>query len=210
MTRDPAALVRHWDRTAPNYDALTTRLEPRFMIDSRRWVCGRASGDTLELACGTGANFAYYPAGVTLTAIDWSEAMVAVASRRPEARRATLRQADAGALPFPDASFDTVACTFSLCAVPDERAVLIEALRVLRPGGSLLLADHVVATNWPLRQLQHFVDLFTVTAHGEHYARRPFAVLMSLPVEIVATERLTYGAIERIHARKRERQEATR
>jgi ubiquinone/menaquinone biosynthesis C-methylase UbiE len=205
MSRDPAALVRYWNRTAPNYDAQTTRLEPRFMLDSRRWVCSRATGETLELACGTGANFAHYPAGVVLTATDWSDAMLAVASRRPAARRATLRQADAGMLPFPDASFDTVTCTFALCAVPDERAVLIEALRVLRPGGSLLLADHVVATNWALRQLQHLVDLFSVTAHGEHYARRPFDVLTTLPAEIVATERLTYGAIERIHARKPQR-----
>lgn len=201
MSREPAALLRFWDRMAPDYDARTAGVERRLMTPSRRWVCGRATGATLELACGTGANFAHYPAGVTLTATDWSEPMLAAAARRPEAGRVTLRQADAGALPFPDASFDTVTCTFSLCAVPDERAALTEALRVLRPGGSLLLADHVVATNWALRLLQHGVDLFSVTLHGEHYTRRPLAVLSGLGVQIIESERLTHGVIERVHAR---------
>ena len=80
--------------------------------------------------------------------------------------------------------------------------MLNEALRVLRPGGALLLADHVIASRWPLRLVQHAVDLFSVPLHGEHYARRPLSVLTTLGVEVVETERLTHGVIERVHARK--------
>jgi ubiquinone/menaquinone biosynthesis C-methylase UbiE len=58
-------------------------------------------------------------------------------------RAVTLHQADATALPFPAESFDTVVSTFALCCIPDERAAHLEGLRVLRPGGHLLLADHV-------------------------------------------------------------------
>jgi SAM-dependent methyltransferase len=54
-------------------------------------------------------------------------------------RKVDLREGDAHALAWPDASFDTVVCTLSLCAIPDEGAALVEMRRVLRPGGWLLL-----------------------------------------------------------------------
>ena len=63
-------------------------------------------------------------------------------------------QADARALPFPDAAFDTALCTFSLCAIPDEPGAIAEMHRVLRPGGLLLLADHITSSNIAVRQLQ--------------------------------------------------------
>lgn len=204
MTRSAEALVHHWDRQAPTYDRRVAGAERRFLGASRRWVCSRARGATLEIAIGTGSNLHHYPDEVALTGIDWSPAMLDTASRRAEeVRRAiTLHQADAAALPFPSESFDTVTTTFSLCCVPDERAALLEALRVLRPGGRLLLADHIASSYWPLRALQHAVDLVSVPLHGEHYARRPLTTLRTLGVPIDETERLTMGAIERVHARK--------
>jgi ubiquinone/menaquinone biosynthesis C-methylase UbiE len=179
-------------------------LERRFLGASRRWVCGRAHGATLEIAVGTGANLPHYSADVELTGVDWSEAMLEVARRRGgrAGRTVDLRRADATALPFPAQSFDTVVCTFALCCIPDERAALTEAIRVLRPGGDLLLADHVVATSWPLRALQHVVDLVSVPLQGEHYTRRPVTVLRTLDVDVAETERLSMGAIERVHARR--------
>jgi ubiquinone/menaquinone biosynthesis C-methylase UbiE len=117
-------------------------------------------------------------------------------------RAITLRQADATALPFPAETFDTVVSTFALCCIPNERAALVEALRVLRPGGRLLLADHVAASFWPLRALQRAVDLVSVPLQGEHYTRRPVTALRGLGVTIEENERLTMGAIERVHARK--------
>jgi len=104
---------------------------------SRPWVGGRAVGRTLEVACGTGANFAHYPPGVSVTATDFSASMVDAA--RVTARRLGLdvavERADAAALPFADGFFDTAVATFALCCVPDERAVLAEMVRVLRPDG---------------------------------------------------------------------------
>jgi ubiquinone/menaquinone biosynthesis C-methylase UbiE len=198
------ALVRHWDRQAATYDAKTAGAERRLLRASRAWVCSRALGSTLEVAVGTGANLGHYPDQVSLTAVDWSSAMVEAARRRGdrERRAVDVRPADATALPFPDASFDSVVITFSLCCIPDERAALREALRVLRPGGRLLLADHVAAAFWPLRALQHVVDLVSVPLHGEHYTRRPLAALGELGVRVEETERLTLGTIERVHARK--------
>ena len=117
-------------------------------------------------------------------------------------RAVTLRQGDATALPFPAETFDTVVSTFALCCIPNERAALLEALRVLRPGGHLLLADHVTASFWPLRALQHTVDLVSVPLQGEHYTRRPATTLRGLGVTAEESERLNMGAIERVHVRK--------
>jgi ubiquinone/menaquinone biosynthesis C-methylase UbiE len=205
MTRSTEALVGYWDKQAPTYDTRMSGVERRFLADSRRWVCDRARGATLEIAVGTGANLPYYASDVALTGVDWSEAMLgAAAGRASRANRdITLRRADATALPFPSESFDTVLSTFALCCIPDVPAALAEALRVLRPGGDLLLADHVAATFWPLRALQHIVDLVSVPLQGEHYARRPLTILRTLDVDVAETERLTMGAIERVHARRR-------
>ena len=197
-------LIDHWDDEAARYEEKIASVERRYLADSRRWVCQRAAGSTLELAVGTGLNFPYYPVTVRLTGVDWSPQMVQAAERcagrilRPIA----LTRADAMALPFADGRFDTVVCTFALCCIPDDRAALSEAIRVLRPGGSLLLADHIVASNPALRALEHLVELVSIPLQGEHYTRRPLTIVRDLGLTIVDTERLTHGAIERVHARK--------
>ncbi|HEX5331153.1 MAG TPA: class I SAM-dependent methyltransferase [Cellulomonas sp.] len=204
MARRHARLVRYWDDEAARYEETTAPVERRYLADSRRWVGQRAAGSTLELAVGTGLNFPYYPVTVSLTGVDWSPLMVQAAERRARGmpRPIALTTADAMALPFADDQFDTVVCTFALCCIPDERAALTEAIRVLRPGGNLLLADHVVASNLALRALEHLLELVTIPLQGEHYTRRPLNTVRDLGLPIVDTERLTHGAIERVHARK--------
>lgn len=197
-------LIDYWDDEAAGYEQKIASVERRFLGDSRRWVCRRAAGATLEIAVGTGLNFPHYPDHVSLTGVDWSPQMVQAAERSASrlARPITLTRADAMALPFADERFDAVVCTFALCCIPDERAALTEAIRVLRPGGSLLLADHVIASNLLLRALEHVVEVVTIPLQGEHYTRRPLNTVRLLGLAIVDTERLTYGAIERVHARK--------
>jgi len=204
MTRAKERRVRYWDRQAPNYDKKMSLVERRLFADTRHWVCSRARGATLEVAIGTGANLAHYGADVELTGVDWSEAMLLAVRHQADRgqRPVALAHADAGALPFAADSFDTVVSTFALCCVADERAVLVEALRVLRPGGRLLLADHVAASAWPLRAVQHAVEMVSIPLQGEHYTRRPSAVLRSLDVTIEEDERLSMGLIERVCATK--------
>ncbi|WP_075739338.1 MULTISPECIES: class I SAM-dependent methyltransferase [Actinoalloteichus] len=193
-----------WDGLAAGYDRRSATVEQKYLGDSRPWVCGRALGATLEIAVGTGLNFPHYPAEVELTGIEWSPAMLDIARRRAESagRRTDLRVADATRLPFPPDSFDTVVSTFAMCCIPDHRLALAEAVRVLRPGGRLLLADHVAASAWPLRLLQHLVELVSIPTQGEHYTRRPVRDLGALGLTVVETRRTTFGAIERVHAHK--------
>ena len=200
-------LTDYWDDQAADYEQKVASAERRYFAGSRRWVCGRATGSTLEVAIGTGLNLRHYPDHVRLTGVDWSPRMVQAAQRNADrlARPVALSRADAADLPFADDVFDAVVCTFALCCIPDERAALIEAVRVLRPGGSLLLADHIAASNPLLRAAEHVVELVTIPLQGEHYTRRPLTTVRQLDLEIVATERLTHGAIEHVHARKPDR-----
>lgn len=195
---------RYWDKKSRSYDREMGFFDRHLFGDSRQWVCSRASGDVLEVAVGTGLNLAQYPPEAKLTGIDWSEPMLALARDRADAlgRTAVLRQADAQQLPFDDASFDTVVCTFGLCAIPDHTQAITEMTRVLRPGGQLLLADHVASSSPPIRGVQRMLELFTVPLGGEHFLRRPSRHLEPAGLHIEQAQRFTLGLVERVVARK--------
>ncbi|TWF96075.1 class I SAM-dependent methyltransferase [Saccharopolyspora dendranthemae] len=198
-------LRRYWDNSAASYDGVMARFDRYLARDSRQWVCSRAWGDVLEVAVGTGLNLPLYPAGTRLTAIEWSPGMLRLAQqRRAELGvEAELREGDARSLQFPDGAFDTVVCTFSLCAIPDHEQAIAEMHRVLRPDGVLLLADHVVSTAWPVRVVQRLAELVTVPKGGEHFRRRPSQRLPAAGFEVTESERFKLGLIERLAAGKR-------
>jgi ubiquinone/menaquinone biosynthesis C-methylase UbiE len=197
-------LRRYWDKHAGSYDRQMGFFDRHLFGDSRDWVCSRAVGEVLEVAIGTGLNLSHYPAGVRLTGVEWSPAMSDIARRRAEdlGVGVDLRHGDAQALAFPDASFDTVVCTFSLCAIPDDRQALREMARVLRPGGLLLLADHVQAAAWPARAVQWFVELVSIPVGGEHFRRRPVNQVRAMGFTVEAQQRFKLGIVERLAARK--------
>ncbi|MGI5150456.1 class I SAM-dependent methyltransferase [Plantactinospora sp. CA-294935] len=172
-----------WDRRAAGYDRAGDRMERLTIGDSREWICARARGRTLEVAVGTGRNLSRYGPDVDLVGLDLSPNMLAVARSRSEVlgRRVELREGEAEHLPFPDASFDTVVCTLAVCAVGDRNAALTEMRRVLRPGGRLLLLDHV-ERRW-LRG-------------------RPADLALRLGFVVEARGRLRLGLIERLAAWK--------
>jgi ubiquinone/menaquinone biosynthesis C-methylase UbiE len=206
VTRGPDAerLRRYWDKHSGSYDKQMAFLDRRVFGDSRQWVCGQAAGDVLEVGIGTGLNLGCYPTDVSITGVDLSPSMLEHARRRAAAsgREVALHVGDAHRLEFPDASFDTVVCTFALCAIPDERRAVAEMWRVLRPGGQLRLADHVVSTSAPVRLLQRALELVTIPTGGEHFRRRPVLHVRELGFVVEQQERYTLGLVERVVARK--------
>jgi len=88
---------------------------------------------------------------VRLTGVELSPKMLEIAQRRAReiGLEADLRAGDAQDLPFRGASFDTVVCTLGLCTIPDDPGAVAEAARVLRPGGYLLLLEHVRSPSSP-------------------------------------------------------------
>ncbi|MFJ8579948.1 class I SAM-dependent methyltransferase [Micromonospora sp. NPDC093277] len=194
-----------WETVAPRYDRGIEFWERVQFGGGREWVCSRATGDVLEVAVGTGRNFPFYPARARhITGIELSPAMLDIARKRAAdlGQEVDLRVADAQALPFADASFDTVVCTLSLCAIPDHRAAVTEMARVLRPGGRLLLLDHIGSNWWPVWAGQRLVELMTIRAAGEHMTRRPRSLLAAAGLEVVESERLKAGTVERVYARR--------
>src|SRR5436305_7085522 len=140
-----ARIRRHYDESAPRYDRQMRLFERLLFGNGRAWVCEQAAGDVLEIAIGTGRNLSYYPPEVRLTGIELSPEMLALAKHEAARLRrdAELRVANAEALDFADESFDTVTCTLALCTIPDDARAVREMWRVLRPGGRLLLLEHV-------------------------------------------------------------------
>ena len=199
------ALARHYDKAAPRYDRRIAFFERILFGDGRRWVCSQAEGDVLEIAVGTGRNLRHYPPGVRLTGIELSPGMLEIA--RGEATRlglaTDLRLGDAQALDFPDASFDTVTCTLSLCTIPDDEAAVAEAWRVLRPGGRFLLLEHVRSRVLPIRLGQRALEPLFLRLEHDHLLREPLEHVERAGFLVEQLERSKRGIVERLAARKR-------
>lgn len=106
-------------------------------------------GKVLFAAAGTGLNFANFPPGKDIVAIDLSREMLDAAQTRAKCYHGclSLQEADLQQLPFANESFDTVATASTLCSVANPLNGLREVYRVLKPGGRLLMFEHVRSRN---------------------------------------------------------------
>ncbi len=146
-----------------------TVLLPFEFLAIRRWrrlLWSQAEGyKILEAGAGTGLNIPFYPPGREITLLDRDEAGLQKARQRARKRGLQVEfvQENVESLPFPDARFDTAVASFLLCSVQNPRQALSELHRVLKPGGQLLLLEHVRSTgltgyllevlSWPLYRL---------------------------------------------------------
>lgn len=132
---------------AAKYDPVSAPLERRFLGPHRPWICERAAGEILEVAAGTGANFAHYEEAASLTVVEISPGMLEQARMKAHRQGRDVRfiEGDAQDLPFADATFDAVVSTFALCGIADNRLAIAEMVRVLRPGGRSCSQT----TSWP-------------------------------------------------------------
>lgn len=154
----------------------------RPMAPVRQRVVPEARGRVLEIGVGTGLNLAVYrPEQVReLVGIEPDPHMLRRAAPRFAAAPfpAELVQAGAEALPFPDASFDEVVLTFTLCTVPDPDAAAREMRRVLVPGGVLRFAEHTASDHRVTAAVQRAIDpLWGLLAAGCHVTRDPLDTL---------------------------------
>ncbi|MDQ6820597.1 MAG: class I SAM-dependent methyltransferase [Actinomycetota bacterium] len=203
--RDETARVRAiFDKDAATYDRSMARFERLLFSGNREWACSQATGKVLEIAAGTARNLAHYPTAVKLTGIELSPEMAELGRERARqlGRAIDMQVGDAQALDLPDESFDTVVCTYGLCTIPDDRAAVREANRVLRPGGRMLLAEHVRSPNRIVRTIQRIIAPLAYRFGGDHILREPLEPLAAEGFQIENVTRSKAGIVELISARK--------
>lgn len=142
----------------------------------RRKVVPKAAGKVLELGIGGGMNLVHYDAAqvTSVSGVDPSAELRAIAEKAPRAEglKVDIQDGTAEALPFADASFDCVVCTFTLCSVASPPAALAEARRVLKPGGRFLFCEHGLAPDAKVANWQAFIEpLWKRMAGGCHLTR---------------------------------------
>lgn len=162
------------------YDLSLARGERAGMGDLRAAVLADSRGDVLEIGAGTGLNLGHYPQSVSsLTLTDPEAPMVSLlrktAAGHPLEPR--IMEAPAEALPVEDDSFDTVVSTLVLCTVPDVPSTLDEVRRVLRPGGQLLIVEHVRGDESLARWQNRFHGPWKAVGYGCHCNRDTSAAL---------------------------------
>jgi SAM-dependent methyltransferase len=169
------------------------------MAPLRRFVAGEARGRVLEIGCGTGLNLAYYD----WTRVDALEAtepdpyMLKYAAAKARALPAEapvhLHELAAEALPFPDASFDTVTATLVLCSVDDLARSLAELRRLLAPGGAFRFLEHVRGEGWLGRGQDAIGPAWRWLFAGCNPNRRSEAALAAAGFDLVIERRFNLG-----------------
>jgi ubiquinone/menaquinone biosynthesis C-methylase UbiE len=179
------------------YDRMMAGTEDAGMRDRRAEVVGQARGRVLEIGAGTGLNLDHYGDGVTELVLAEPEAPMARRLREKlvghHGPPATVVEAPAEKLPYPDDHFDTVVTTLVLCTVNDPEAALAEIDRVLCPGGRLLFLEHVRSDDPKLARWQdRIAPAWRHVGHGCHANRDTPTLLDRSRLEV---ERLEHGRL---------------
>lgn len=186
-----------YDSFAKNYDRCFAPLERIGLAKMRQEAISLLpkKARILELGCGAGANFQFYPKCELAVSSELSIEMINVA--KTKRRENLLIQADAQSLPFGEAEFDAAFATLVFCSIPDPESAFGEIRRVLRPGGRVVLLEHVRPDNL----LGPFFDLLnkaTVAFADDHFNRRTAETARNCGLKIVEVRMKLFGIVNLI------------
>ena len=149
MKPDSLKIKNRYDRIAPFFDLLEAPMEGLFFKQWREKLWAKALGQhILEVGVGTGKNFDYYPKNARITGVDFSPEMLKQAAQAKTRKNIGVELAlmDVQSLCYADNSFDTVLASFVFSSVPLPMKGLKELHRVCKPGGQVLLLEHVISS----------------------------------------------------------------
>lgn len=149
------------------------------IMKARSKVVPHAAGDVLELGCGGGINMEFYMPGrvTSFTGLDPSPELLEMSRAAAAAHGidADIRGGVGEAMPFESARFDTVVTTFTLCSVAEQKAVLAEIRRVLKPGGTALFLEHGGAPDAGVAKWQRRIEPVWKRIGGNCHLTRPIS-----------------------------------
>jgi len=171
-------------------------LERWFLANLRREAIAALPSEAciLELGAGTGMNFSHYDPKMRGVATEPSTEMIRIASTKPKPGALSLTQSCAERLPFEDFSFDAAIATLVLCSVKSPEAVFGELRRVVKPGGTISLVEHVR----PDGLLGYFFDLLnvlTVRIADDHFNRRTVELASAAGLKVRKRRKVGFGII---------------
>ena len=187
----------HHPRFSNYYERSSGGKSDRQFEPLRRELLAQAHGSVLEIGVGNGLNFPFYPPEkvTQVEAIEPDSTMLSYARKRISGAPVpiNLTQAPAEVLPFADASFDCVVATLVFCSVGDPQRGLQEIRRVLKPGGTLLLLEHIRAEGALAARIQDMLVPLTKRMAGNcHWNRTTGHTVQDAGFKITQ-ERLIHG-----------------
>ena len=208
LTQDKANELakRRYNRIALIYDSMEGLVEMSRYRNWRELLWSKVEGtNILEVGVGTGKNFSYYPADAEITAIDFSDRMLMRAKDRARKQKVTvhLQQMDVQNLKFEDNTFDTIIASFVFCSVPNPVRGLMEVERVCKPGGKVVLLEHVLSANRIVAWLMNLANPLVVRMIGVNINRHTVENVSKSSLVVEQVTNLGAGIFKLIEARKR-------
>jgi len=205
MNADSEKIKRRYDRIAPYFDSLEGFLEGLVFSDWRKVLWSKVKGDhILEVGVGTGKNFPYYPDKTRITALDFSEKMLERAKSKQQRNnvKVELELMDVQSLCYADNSFDTVIATFVFCSVPLPTKGLQELYRVCKPGGQVLLLEHVLSSKPMMSKMMQLINPLIASIFGANINRQTVKTVQSCGFEKVILDPSSRDMVKLIQAIK--------
>ncbi len=205
MKVDSVTIKKRYDRIAPYFDAMEAVMEGLFFKNWRKKLWSKVDGHhILEVGVGTGKNFEFYPTEAQLTAIDFSEKMLkqALQTKNRKSVAVDLDLMDVQSLAYADNSFDTVIGSFVFCSVPLPIKGLKELYRVCRPGGQVLLLEHVISSNSFFAKLMNSINPIVLALVGANINRNTVKNVKACGFASVRVDDRSGHIIKLIEARK--------
>jgi ubiquinone/menaquinone biosynthesis C-methylase UbiE len=194
--------LQTYDDLAPHYDKAMRPFDRWFLARLRatalRYLPAGAS--VLELGAGTGLNFAFYPTDAEGVATEPSSGMLREAREKRRPADVNLIQSVAEHLPFKNNSFDAAFATLVFCSLRRPAEAFAELRRVVKPGGSVILLEHVRPSGL-LGPVFDLLNLVTVPLFADHFNRRTTTAAQLAGLSVLRVEESMLGIINLIVCR---------